>query len=335
MASVADFDHLTPELAMTYVEDALGKRLTSLYRPMNSYINRVFELECEDGSFVVAKFYRPRRWSVEALREEHAFLLELAAAEIPVIPPLRGPDDQTLFEADGMHFALFEKKGGRVCDEPNPEQWRMLGRLLARIHQVGESHPASHRIQLSPVTSTRDHLTAILDAGVIDPVAGDAYEDCVLTLIDEISPLFDDNTHIRIHGDCHMQNMIHRPGEGFFAIDFDDMAMGPPIQDIWMLLPGRVVDARREMAMLIDGYELFREFDDTQLQLVEPLRAMRFIHYTAWCARQVADGGFTRLAPDWGSPSFWQQEIRDLERQMDEIDDACGSGERGEAEGNY
>jgi len=318
----ADFDHLTPELAMTLVEDAIHTRLTHLYRPLNSYINRVYEMERDDGGFVIAKFYRPNRWSQAALQEEHDFLLELAGAEIPVIPPLPDSDGRTLFEAGDMYFALFEKKGGRICDEPDPQQWRMLGRLLARVHQVGERHAARNRIVMSPGTSTRDNLSAILDSGFVTPSDAGAYEDAVLALIEKVSPMFDPDTFIRIHGDCHHQNMIHRPGEGFYVIDFDDMATGPAVQDLWMLLPGRVQDARRELHLLLEGYEMFREFDDAQLRLVEPLRAMRFIHFTAWCARQAADGGFARLVADWGTSAFWQQEIHELRKQMVEIHDA-------------
>jgi len=313
--AAADFDHLTPELAIGLVEDALGVRLTSLHRPMNSYINRVYEMEREDGAFVIAKFYRPRRWSPEALQEEHDFLLELHEAEIPVIAPLRGSGGQTLFSGGDMHFALFEKKGGRICDEPNDEQWRMLGRLLARAHQVGEQHPATHRITMSPSAITRDQVEEILDSGLVAREHENTYAEVSHALVDLMSPLFDKDSFMRIHGDCHRQNMIHRPGEGFFIIDFDDMAMGPPVQDIWMLLPGRVDDARRELNLLLEGYELFRDFDDHSLRLVEPLRAMRFIHYTAWCARQAADGGFTRLVPDWGSSTWWQQEIQALREQ--------------------
>lgn len=320
----ADFDHLTPELAIGLVEDALGARLTSLYRPLNSYINRVYEMEREDGGAVIAKFYRPNRWTRDALLEEHSFVRELADAEIPVIAPLPDRDGRTLFQSGNMYFALFEKKGGRACDEPDDEQWRMLGRLLARVHQVGAARPAEHRVVMAPDEATSDHLDAILDSGLVPDELANAYEDVALDLIETIEPMFDHDTFIRIHGDCHRQNIIHRPGEGFFVIDFDDMAMGPPVQDLWMLLPGRARDAARELNLLLEGYELFRPYDSYDLQLIEPLRAMRFIHYTAWCVRQAADGGFARLVPDWGGPAWWRQEIGELRKQMQEIEGACG-----------
>lgn len=321
----SDFDHLTPELAISLVEEALATRCTSLFRPLNSYINRVFELQREEGGGIIAKFYRPGRWSRSALEEEHAFLLELQETEIPVIAPLRGADGSTLFESGTLSFALFEKKGGRICDEPDPEQWRTLGRLLARMHLVGAARPASHRIVMAPDAVTTDHVRTILESGLVAPEHADAYEDVTLELIDRITPLFDREAFIRIHGDCHRQNIIHRPGEGFYMIDFDDMAVGPAVHDLWMLLPGRVQDARHELDLLLEGYELFRPFDDTELRLVEPLRAMRFIHFTAWCARQASDSGFHRLLPDWGTPAWWRKEIDELRKQMVEIEDALGS----------
>jgi Ser/Thr protein kinase RdoA (MazF antagonist) len=317
-----DFHHLTPDAVLHRVEEATGRRLSNLCRPLNSYINRVYEVIEEDGTALIAKFYRPGRWSPDALQDEHDFLLELAEAEIPVIAPLPDTGGRTLMTADQMHFALFPKKGGRICDEPNEDQWRELGRLLARVHLVGQTHEPRDRIHLSPDTSTADQIDFILDSGLVAGECEQEFGDACEDVIDQISPLFEDAEGIRIHGDCHHQNIIHRPGESFYMIDLDDMAVGPPVQDLWMLLPGRVADSRRELHAFLEGYETFREFDDGSLRLVEPLRAMRYIHYTAWCARQAADGGFARLAPDWGSPAYWQQEIRELRKQQVEIDDA-------------
>ena len=141
-------------------------------------------------------------------------------------------------------------------------------------------------------------------------------------MLDLIEPLFDDVPLQRIHGDLHHQNLIYRPGESFYLIDFDDMAMGPAVQDVWMLLPGRAADARYELGLFLEGYEMFRPFPMAQIDLVEPLRAMRFMHFTAWCARQAADGGFSRLAPDWGTAAYWRQEAHELRKQEQEIRDA-------------
>jgi Ser/Thr protein kinase RdoA (MazF antagonist) len=175
---------------------------------------------------------------------------------------------------------------------------------------------------MSPEHSTTSQLDYILKSGLISPDVKDRYEDVAKKTVEMIKPLFGHAEGIRIHGDCHHQNIIFRPGESFYIIDFDDMAVGPPVQDMWMLLPGRVKDALREVDLLLEGYEVFRPFDRSSLALVEPLRAMRYIHFTAWCIRQAADGGFKRLAPDWGSGAWWKQEIHELEKQQAEIKDA-------------
>lgn len=315
-----DFHHLTYDLVIHLVEDALDRRCTNVCRPMNSYINRVYEVHTEAGDPVIAKFYRPGRWSRDALQDEQDLLIELQEQEIPVIAPLGDPGE-TLREFEGTYFALFPKKGGRICDEPTPDQWRELGRLLGRVHLVCAAGGTRDRITLTPDCATDDQVEYILDSGLVADEQFDAYEAAAYDMLDLIEPRFDGVPVHRIHGDLHHQNLIHRPGESFFLIDFDDMAIGPAVQDLWMLLPGRVADAGREVHLFLEGYETFRPFPMTQLALVEPLRAMRFIHFTAWCARQAADGGFTRLAPDWGTSAYWRQEIQELRKQEQEIRD--------------
>jgi Ser/Thr protein kinase RdoA (MazF antagonist) len=320
----ADFAQLTPDVVLQLVEQALGRRSSNLCRPLTSYINRVYDIQMEAGDWVVAKFYRPGRWSPVALQDEQDFLVELAAAEVPVIAPLTCADGRTLCDEAGLRFALFPKKGGRPCDEPSEDEWRELGRLLARVHQVGAARRPKDRIRIHPQYSLADHVDEILAHEFPHAGLRDQFEDVVDELVDVIEPLFEGLAETRLHGDCHPANIIHRPGESFYLIDFDDMAVGPPVQDLWMLLPGTVAQAARELNLLLEGYETFRDFDHSTLRLVEPLRAMRFLHYTAWCARQKADGGFARVAPDWGTAGFWRQEVADLERQLQEIKDAAG-----------
>ena len=307
------------------VEETLGTRCTNICRPLNSYINRVYEVQQEDGEAIIAKFYRPNRWNRKALQDEHDFLLELQEAEIPVIAPVYGVSGESLHEADGSTFALFPKKGGRICDEPNDEQWQELGRLIARVHTIGSSRLPHARITLGPHEATRDQLDHILTSETVSAEHQDRYEELVRDTIELISSAFEDAERMRIHGDCHYQNLIYRPGESFFIIDFDDMAVGPPVQDIWMLLPGRLQDSRREINLFLEGYETFREFDYPSLKLIEPLRAMRYIHFTVWCVQQAEDGGFSRLTPDWGTSAFWRQEISELEKQQIEIQDALAT----------
>ena len=319
-----DFGALTPEAVINAVEEALGSRCTNVCRPLNSYINRVYEVGCEDGRHVVAKFYRPGRWSADALQDELDFLAELHTAEVPVVPPLPGADGALLHDLGGTRFAVFPKKGGRPLDEPAPGEWVHLGRLIARLHAVGAQKAPRDRIHLHPEASTRAHLEFIQDSGTLPRSAQDAFEDAVEDLIASIAPLFESVETLRLHGDCHRANILHRPGEGYHLLDFDDMAVGPAVQDLWLILPDRLARARAEMDGLLEGYETFLEFPHSTLRLIEPLRAMRFIHYTAWCARQKADGGFARLAPGWGTADFWRQEIADLAVQNQEIRDALG-----------
>ncbi len=316
------FSRLTPDTVLGLVEHALGRRCANLCRPLTSYINRVYDVQMEDGVWVVVKFYRPGRWSRDALQDEQDFLFELSRQEIPVIAPMRCADGELLQEHRGMHYAVFPKKGGRACDEPTDRQWLELGRLLARVHGVGALHLPRDRIEIGPRQSAAAHVRFILESDFVRPSLRSQYQDAVHAVLELITPMFEGVEKIRIHGDCHRNNIISRPGEPFTLIDFDDMAVGPAVQDLWMLLPGHLKESRVEMELLLEGYETFRDFDRRTIRLIEPLRAMRFIHFTAWCARQKADGGFARIAPDWGSESFWKQEIHDLNQQRQEIVDA-------------
>lgn len=323
--ALPDFSSLDPRRVIALVEDTLGRPATSMCRSLTSYINRVYEVRMADDSWVIAKFYRPHRWSLDALQDEHDFLCELRAAEVPVIAPLPAvdaPDDATLHLHDGLAYALFPKRGGRPLEEPLADQWAELGRLLARVHSVGARHPPNDRITIGPRDSAASHLDYILRSNVLPNEWRRPYETAARNVLDLIEPLFDDREQLRIHGDLHGANLLSRPGEPLFLIDFDDMAVGPPVQDLWMLLPGYSRACRREIDLLLDGYCQMRDFDFPSLRLIEPLRALRFLHFTAWCARQKADGGFTRLAPDWGGGAWWRQEIEDLQNQGGEIEAA-------------
>ena len=310
-----------PDAVMDVAERASGRRASGICRPLTSYINRVYEIGLEDGGFLVAKFYRPGRWTREALQDEHDFLLELAAADIPVVAPLADGQGRTLLEENGMFFALFPRLGGRPCDEPSRDEWLQIGRLIGRIHQVGAQKAAAHRLSLDPRKSSRTHLDFLRDSGAIPREVECRYLDVAQGLLDRIAPMFDGIGTQRLHGDLHRMNLLWRPGEGFRAIDFDDMAMGPAIQDLWMLLPDRLPAARPEFELLLEGYDTFAEYDDAQTRLIEPLRAMRYLHYAAWCARQKADGGRGLLTAEWGNADFWRRELADLQRQAQDIRD--------------
>ncbi len=313
------FHSLPPHTVLDVVEKVSGRRCTNLCRPLNSYINRVFELQDADGSGLIAKFYRPGRWSLAALEDEHDLLLELAAEELPVIAPLPLADGATLGRCGDLRFALFPKKGGRSFDEYSDDQWLELGRLIGRAHVVGARRAPANRIVMAPDHSTRQQVDAILASDLVPVDLAAPLREVTDALIAEITPLFAGTERIRIHGDCHFSNLIYRPGESFYLIDLDDMASGPPVQDFWMLLPGHAEESLAEIDLFLEGYETFRDFDRRSLRLIEPLRAMRFIHYTAWCALQATEDGLSRVATDFGSRAYWQQEIRDLADQLERI----------------
>jgi Ser/Thr protein kinase RdoA (MazF antagonist) len=320
-AGAVGFAALTPDAVMDRTERASGRRASGICRPLTSYINRVYEVGLEDGGFLIAKFYRPGRWSRAALQDEQDFLLELAAEEIAVVAPVADAGGTTLHEENGIFFALFPRMGGRPCDEPSRSEWLQIGRLLGRIHQVGARQPAASRLALDPRKSSRTHLDFLRASGAIPREVEGRYLDAAQSLLDRIAPLFEGVAVQRLHGDLHRMNLLWRPGEGFHAIDFDDMVMGPAIQDLWMLLPDRLPAARPEFELLLEGYDTFGEYDDAQTKLIEPLRAMRYLHYAAWCARQKADGGRGLLTAEWGTADFWRRELADLQRQARDIED--------------
>lgn len=324
MLATTGFRELTPEHILDGVEKMLDRPLSNLCRPMNSYINRVYELADTEGSGFMVKFYRPGRWTREALLEEHRFLLELAEEEVPVIAPLPLADQGTLGELAGYYFALFPKKGGRFLDEFSEEQWVQLGHLLGRTHLLGACGRAPHRPVMRPDLLTAKQVAMVCASGLLPKDIAVEFARLCDNLINRIAPLFTGARLQRIHGDCHFGNIIYRPGEGFVLIDFDDMATGPPIQDIWMLLPGPPEDCARELALLLEGYVTFQPFDHSSMLLIEPLRAMRFIHYIAWCTHQVLEDGRTQVAPDFGSRRYWQQELADLADQLMRIDKMSG-----------
>jgi Ser/Thr protein kinase RdoA (MazF antagonist) len=314
-----DFTSLTPDLMLDAVEDATGRSLVGFAHPYKSYINRVYELQCTDGERLVVKFYRPGRWSEEALRDEHAFVSACAAEEIPVVPPMPLRSGDTLGRAADIFFAVFPKRWGRGFEACSADDWRRLGRIVSRMHIVGAREPASARVVMHPYRSTRDDLTDLREGGYVTPREHAAFFAIAEEIIELAGPLFEEVELIRIHGDCHAQNILERPDEGLMLIDFDDMVMGPAIQDLWMLLPDHADACRHEINFILEGYETFQEFDDRMLRLIEPLRAMRMLYFLAWCSRQLDDPNYKQTFPDWGSDGFWRQQVGDLRQQLSVI----------------
>jgi len=316
---VADFEHLVPDAILDAVEHALGVRTIGLPTALPSYINRVYEVQTVDDERVIVKFYRPGRWSREALQDEHDYVTECAAEEIPVIAPLERPDGATLYEANGIHFTLFPKRFGRQLEINTDEDWLRVGRLLGRVHTVGSRRTAAARTDLHPSRSTAEHIRQLTEGGFVTPKHIQEFRDVTGQILELITGLFEEVEFIRIHGDCHCGNLLDRPGEGIMIIDFDDMMVGPPVQDFWLLLPDRADQSRRELNLLLRGYEQFREYDDRTTRLIEPLRAMRIIYFLAWCSRQVNDHKFRMTYPDWGGDAFWAIETSDLAQQLQVI----------------
>ena len=295
------------------VEEILGEKLSNLLLKRNSYINRVYELEKHDPrERMIVKFYRPGRWTEAMILEEHRFLHDLATAEVPVIPPI-DLNGQTLFYLKGIAFEIMPKKGGRALNEFDKDAWEELGRLLARIHLIGALHKQADRLIWRPGRATREHLKVLAERDFLLPDFRDSFFATVEKLILIADPLFDDQEYILIHGDCHKGNLLHRPGEGIYIVDFDDICIGPPAQDLWMLLPDKVEKCEQEIGWFLKGYQTFRPFDLNSLDLVPYLRAMRIVHYAAWLAVQSKEPDFGVHFPQAGNKRYWNELIRELQ----------------------
>jgi Ser/Thr protein kinase RdoA (MazF antagonist) len=261
---------------------------------------------------LIVKFYRPGRWTEEMILEEHQFLCDLAKAEVPVIPPIN-LNGRTLFYLKGIAFEIMPKKGGRALDEFDKEAWEELGRLLARIHLIGALHKQAERLIWRPGKATREHLKVLAERDFLLPDFRDSFFATVEKLILVADPLFDGQEYILIHGDCHKGNLLHRPGEGIYLVDFDDICIGPPAQDLWMLLPDKVEKCEQELDWFFKGYQTFRPFNIKSLELVPYLRAMRIVHYAAWLAVQSKEPDFATHFPQAGNKRYWNELIRELQ----------------------
>lgn len=314
------FHRTTPEDVLGAVEAAMGTRLSGRFIILNSYENRVWQLEREDEGWLVGKFYRPGRWSKETILAEHELLAELEEAEIPVARPLTLSNGTTVAEVNGIYFSMYPRIGGRSPQELDEEQLRILGRLLARIHNVGASHGTPHRMTLSPKTYGEANLRQLFTLGVLPPEARDIYAETVTMLLARIEPMFIGVPLHRIHGDCHLGNVLWSTATPTF-LDFDDMLIGPAAQDVWLLVPSYDDYGQRQRETLLEAYTEMRAFDHSWLRLIEPLRALRYIHYSTWIARRWGDPIFRRTFSHFGTLLYWQNEIQDLREQIARIDE--------------
>jgi Ser/Thr protein kinase RdoA (MazF antagonist) len=314
---VADdlFFRLTPDWVLRAVE-AGGFEPTGHILPLHCMENRVYDLMLEDRSHIVVKFYRPNRWTRQAILEEHAFLFDLAENEIPVCAPLRFEDGESLHEVEGILYGVWPRTGGRSPDELSDEAIRRLGRLIARIHNVGASKKPKHRPVLDRRSYAEEPLAVIESKGFLPDRWADRYRAAVETAGDLYTERSRGVPVHRIHGDCHLGNLIEGK-DGFFFLDFDDFLTGPAAQDIWLIVGSRDEEGRRQREMFVEAYDQFRAFDPSWLGLVEPLRALRYIRYAGWIAKRWHDPAFPQAFPQYESEQHWVKETVDLEEQID------------------
>jgi len=283
---------------------------------LNSYENRVYRVGLDDGSSIVAKFYRPGRWSDEAILEEHAFTLDLAELEIPVVAPTR-IDNDTLLKTDDFRLSLFVNRGGRALDLENYDQLEQMGRFMGRIHRVGQANDFAHRPTLNIETFGHNARDFILQNDFIPGDLLNAYESLSAQLLDEVAQCYEragSINLIRAHGDCHPSNILWTDN-GPHIVDFDDARLAPAIQDLWMFLSGERADQTVALDAVLTGYTEFCDFDARELHVVEALRTLRLIHYYGWLAKRWADPAFKIAFPWFNTQRCWEDHILSLREQ--------------------
>lgn len=318
---LSSFTALTPDLALDALEQA-GFYSDGRLLALNSYENRVYQVGMEEGPPVVAKFYRPGRWSNEAILEEHRFIDELAAQEVPVVPAIKTAGT-TLHRTGGFRFAVFPKHGGRApeLDVPGVLEW--MGRFIGRIHSVG-SVVAFHERETLDIQSFGDVPRAyLLSSGFIPPELLEPYQSVTQQALDGVRRCYEragEVHHIRLHGDCHGGNVLWTDAGPHF-VDFDDSRMGPAVQDLWMLLSGDRAEIAKQLADVLAGYEDFCDFNPRELYLIEALRTLRLIYYSAWLARRWDDPAFPVAFPWFNTQRYWQDRILELREQIALMDE--------------
>ena len=310
------FAQLTPDHMLDAIE-SLDIRCDGRFLALNSYENRVYQIGIEDKSPLVAKFYRPQRWTDAAILEEHEFTQALAALEIPVIPPDIDDQGKSLHHYGLYRFALYPCRGGRAPELDNPEHLEQIGRFIARIHAEGATKKFNHRPDLDIESFAIRPREYLLNHDFIPAHLIDAYESLTADLIQQIQQCFDragNVANIRLHGDCHPGNILWTD-DGPHIVDFDDARTGPAIQDLWMFLSGDRSYMTARLADLLEGYTQFYDFNPAELHLVEALRTMRLIHYAAWLARRWEDPAFPLAFPWFNSMNYWEDQILILREQ--------------------
>ena len=302
--------------------ESAGLRGDGRLLALNSYENRVYQASLEDGSQVVAKFYRPGRWSEAQILEEHAFALELAAREIPMVAP-RVLGDHTLNKFKTFWFAVYPRRGGRPPELEDEKVLEWIGRFLGRIHAVGASTPFRERPGLNAETFGTEPRDWLIASGMVPVDLKEVWQSVsgqALQRVEQIFHQVENLKEIRLHGDCHAGNILWTD-DGPHFVDLDDARMGPAVQDLWMLLPGDRATAQKCLASVLRGYRQFFDFNPEELSLLEPLRTLRLLHYSAWLARRWDDPAFPAAFPWFGTQRYWQDRILELREQTAAMDE--------------
>jgi Ser/Thr protein kinase RdoA (MazF antagonist) len=314
------YSELTPDCILDAVE-ACGLPVDGRLLALNSYENRVYQVGIEDRAPIIAKFYRPERWTDPQILEEHAFATELAQAEVPVVAPL--DDKGTLHRHLGFRFALFPRRGGRAPEFDDAKVLEWIGRFLGRIHAVGRSDRFRYRPALDIASFIDEPRTFLLQSGIVPTELVEPYRAITAMALEEAERCFlraGSVEAIRLHGDCHAGNILWTDAGPHF-VDLDDCRTGPAVQDLWMLLSGDRHAMGKQLRHVLEGYEQFADFDDRELHLVEALRAMRMIHYAAWLGRRWDDPAFPAAFPWFNTRRYWEEHILQLREQIAAMSD--------------
>ena len=315
--SAHPYNALTPDVVLDAVE-SIGVLCDGRLLALNSYENRVYQVGVDEGAPLVVKFYRPGRWSTEAILEEHDFALELAEAEIPVVPPMKWPDGTTLHESHGFRFAVYERKGGHWPELDNEDNLKWLGRFIGRIHAMGAQRSFAHRPCIDIQSYGYENTEYLLENHIIPADLVPAYQSLSLDVLVHVQACFDRAgvvNSLRLHGDCHPGNILWTD-DGPHFVDFDDARSGPAVQDLWMLLSGDREEMTVQLSHVLSGYEQFFDFDPIELNLIEALRTLRMINYSAWLARRWDDPSFPINFPWFGGSRYWEEQILALREQL-------------------
>ncbi|MGB1271070.1 MAG: serine/threonine protein kinase [Endozoicomonas sp.] len=315
------YDQLTPDRVLDAVESR-GYLSDARIFALNSYENRVYQVGIEEAQPIIAKFYRPDRWSRAQIEEEHLFSLELQAMEQPVVAPLADSKGSTLHECEGFLYALFPRQGGHAPELDNLDNLMILGRTMGRMHKLGASKPFSHRPQISLKRYGIDSVGYLLENDFIPASLREAYETLARDLLHRLDSIQQQNpcTAIRVHGDCHGGNILWRNDAPHF-VDFDDTAMAPAVQDLWMLLSGDRQSQTLQMAEVLEGYTEFMDFHPAELNLVEYFRTLRLLHYSGWLAKRWNDPAFPMAFTWFNTERYWAEHILELREQLAALDE--------------